>query len=74
MKDFESAFLGLILAGLLMMAIGVGLMMSLARVRAPETRLSLAERQAVERAPAYAASRDNDLSTTAGRRAPGRKG
>ena len=45
MKDYESGFLALILAGILMMVIGLGLMVS--AVRFPdETRAGLGQRSA----------------------------
>ena len=44
MKDYESAFLGLILAGVLMMVVGLGLLMPTA-ARSDSPRVSLAERR-----------------------------
>lgn len=52
MKDYESGFLMLILAGILVMVIGLGLMMSAAR--SPDD-LSLVVRRTVEPSPAFTA-------------------
>ena len=47
MKQFESAFLGLILAGVLMMIVGIGLLMTTAR--SPDgARAVFAERQMID--------------------------
>jgi hypothetical protein len=51
MKDYGSGFLALILAGVLMMVIGIGLMISVAR--APDN-VSLVERRMIERSPVFA--------------------
>jgi hypothetical protein len=51
MKDYGSGFLALILAGILMMVIGVGLMISVAR--APDN-VSLAERRTIGPSPVFA--------------------
>jgi hypothetical protein len=56
MKEYENAFLGLILAGVLLMIIGLGLMMTPARSM-DSVRATFAEKQAVARAPAYTAVR-----------------
>jgi hypothetical protein len=56
MKEYENAFLGLILAGVLLMIIGLGLMMTPARSMA-SVHATFAETQAVAGAPAYAAAR-----------------
>jgi hypothetical protein len=53
MKDYGSGFLALILAGILMMVIGIGLMISLAR--APDN-VSLVERRMIEPSPVFAPS------------------
>jgi hypothetical protein len=45
MRQYESAFLGLILAGVVMMIIGLGLMMS--SVRTSDRHAALVERQRV---------------------------
>jgi hypothetical protein len=45
MRQYESAFLGLILAGVVMMIIGLGLMMS--SVRTSDRHAALVERQGV---------------------------
>ena len=58
MKQFESAFLGLILAGVLMMVIGLGLLMSSGR-SSDGARAVLAERYAAERLPAFATGINN---------------
>jgi hypothetical protein len=52
MKHFESAFLGLILAGVLMMVIGLSLLMTSAR--SDSARPMLAEGRATAQAPVYA--------------------
>jgi hypothetical protein len=51
MKDYGSGFLALILAGILMMVLGIGLMISTAR--SPDG-VSLVERPALEPAPVFA--------------------
>jgi hypothetical protein len=51
MKDYGSGFLVLILAGILMMVIGVGLMMSVGR--SPEN-ISLVERRVIPPSPVFA--------------------
>jgi hypothetical protein len=56
MKDFGSAFLGLILAGVLMMVIGIGLLMSSAR--SPISWVVFAEKRTSESTPANPASSD----------------
>jgi hypothetical protein len=50
MKDYGSGFLALILAGILMMVIGIGLMISTAR--SPDG-VSLVERRVLEVAPVF---------------------
>jgi hypothetical protein len=50
MKDYGSGFLALILAGILMMVIGIGLMISAAR---PPGDVSLVERRAVQTSPVF---------------------
>jgi hypothetical protein len=61
MMDYENAFLGLILAGVLLMAVGIGLMMPLAS--APEASpITLADRRAAERTPLYTAPISSDRS------------
>jgi hypothetical protein len=58
MKQYESAFLGLILAGVVMMIIGLGLIMTSAR--SPDgPHWVFAERQAIERPPTAAAGTSN---------------
>ena len=51
MKDYGSGFLALILAGILMMVIGIGLMISAAR--APDN-VSLVERRTFGPSPVFA--------------------
>jgi hypothetical protein len=51
MKDYGSGFLALILVGVLMMVIGIGLMISLAR--APDN-VSLVQRRMIEPSPVFA--------------------
>jgi hypothetical protein len=50
MKDYGSGFLALILAGILMMVFGIGLMISAAR--APDG-VSLVERRTIEASPVF---------------------
>jgi hypothetical protein len=59
MKHYESAFLGLILAGVLTMIAGLGLMMSPAG--SPDSaRVTYAERRAIAQAPVTADRLSND--------------
>jgi hypothetical protein len=60
MKDHGSGFLALILAGVLMMVIGIGLMMSAAR--APENTSRL-ERPGLGSIPVFALRSTSDGST-----------
>lgn len=57
MKHYESAFLGLILAGVLMMIIGLGLMIS--PVSPDSARVTFAEKRAIAQASAGRLSDDN---------------
>ena len=66
MKHCESAFLGLILAGVLMMIIGLGLMMSPAS-SPDDVRVTFAEKRAIAQA---SASADHRLSGDKGLAAP----
>jgi hypothetical protein len=59
MMDYESAFLGLIVAGVLLMITGLGLMMPSAS-GLEASRTSFAERWLVEPAPLDAAPRSTD--------------
>jgi hypothetical protein len=55
MMDYESAFLGLILAGVLLMIAGLGLLMPTAG--GPEaSRITFAEKRLIERPPLDAAA------------------
>ncbi|MDQ8727034.1 hypothetical protein [Bradyrhizobium sp. LHD-71] len=51
MNNYERLFLGLIFAGILMMVVGLGLMLSPARLT--DSRLATAFKQVVDRAPTY---------------------
>ena len=58
MKDYENAFLGLILAGVLMMIIGLGLMLAPARSQAGGGTAHVAKYE-VDRVQGFAANADD---------------
>jgi hypothetical protein len=60
MKKLESAFLGLIAAGVVLMVVGITLMMTFAGEPSHDSRVSLVERRAVEAAPDYAGHANGD--------------